>query len=51
MEHLGGGGLRLDDTFMSSATRGQEEQLISEYGQKVDILIENVKIRRKAEYK
>lgn len=52
MEHLGGAGLRLGDTFMSSAIRGREEQLIlSEYGQKIDILIENVKIRRRTEYK
>lgn len=43
--------MRLDDTFMSSAIRGREEQLIlSEYGQNVDILIENVKMGR-TEYK
>lgn len=48
MERLGGGALRLDDTFMSAATRGQEQQLIlREYGKNLDILIENVKIRRK----
>lgn len=47
MERLGGG-LRLDDTFMSAAIRRQEEELIlSEYGEKnLDILIKNVKIGR-----
>lgn len=53
MERLDGGALGLDDTFMSAAIRGQEKRqlILSENGKNLDILIKNVKIRRKSEYK